>query len=109
MTFRKYRWSKDYESAEEELERLLAAKQIVAERWSAEPGETFSPHTHPHPKQLWCAEGSLTLTINGKALSLQPGDALELPASTPHEGVAGINGCVCYEAPPTAENPTQLV
>jgi quercetin dioxygenase-like cupin family protein len=104
MQLRKYRWSKHYESAEEELIELLATKKIGAERWTADPGEVFEPHVHPQDKQLWCAEGSIVFTVNGsERISLQPGDALELPANTMHEAAAGMAGCVCYEWPPTVQ------
>lgn len=42
-------------------------------------------------------------------ISLQAGDALDLPAYTAHEAVAGLSGCVCYESPRTEENPTLRV
>jgi len=105
MELRKYRWSKDYESAEEELEGLLVAMNITAERWTAEAGQAFATHMHAFDKRLWCAEGSITFTVNGKPISLQPGDALDLPSYTAHEASAGISGCVCYESPSPALNP----
>jgi len=99
MQVRKYRWSKHYESAEEELVNLLAAKHIDAERWTADEMEIFDPHVHPEDHQLWCAEGSIVFTIGNQRISIQPGDALDIPANTFHEAVAGISGCVCYEYP----------
>jgi quercetin dioxygenase-like cupin family protein len=104
MDLRKYRWSKDYESAEEELENLLAAMNITAERWTAKAGEAFAPHMNTLDKRLWCAEGSIVFTVNGKPISLQPGDALNLPKLTAHEALAGISGCTCYESPVPALN-----
>lgn len=98
MQLRKYRWSRDYESAEEELERLFTHKRIKAERWSAEAGESFEHRMYPYNKQLWCAEGSIIFTVNGKRISMQPGDALDLPAGTSHSAIAGFTGAVCYEA-----------
>jgi quercetin dioxygenase-like cupin family protein len=95
---RKYRWSRVYESAEEELESLLRSKDITTERWQAEPIEVFEPHVHDYDKTLWCAEGSIMFEILGNVYSLQPGDVLELPALTMHSAQAGMSGCVCYEA-----------
>lgn len=109
MQLRKYRWSRHYESAEEELHGHLASRGITAERWTAEAGQVFAPHSHPRDKQLFCAEGSITLAVAGKSISLQPGDALDLPAGTVHEAVAGLAGTVCYESPPGAQNPSQPV
>lgn len=105
MDLRKYRWSRDYESAEEELQNLLVAKNIAADRWAAVAGQVFATHMHALDKRLWCAEGSINVTVNGKPISLQPGDTLDLPAYTPHEAVAGISGCVCYESPRQVLNP----
>lgn len=103
MQLRKYRWSKDYESAEEELEALFAHKKITAEKWHAEEFEEFPAHSHGYDKQLWCAEGSIVFTVDdgssqGKRISMQPGDALDLPSGTTHSAVAGFTGAVCYES-----------
>jgi len=99
MQVRKYRWSKHYESAEEELINLLAAKHIDAERWAADEMEIFDPHVHAEDHHIWCAEGSIIFTIDNQRISIQPGDTLDIPANTFHEAVAGISGCVCYEYP----------
>jgi quercetin dioxygenase-like cupin family protein len=105
MKLQKYRWSKVYESAEEELTAQLQAKNIGAERWTADEYESFALHMHAKDKQLWCAEGSITFTVGGKPISLQAGDTLTLPANTPHQALAGMSGCVCYEFPQIADNP----
>jgi quercetin dioxygenase-like cupin family protein len=97
MQLRKYRWSRHYESAEEELQSFLAAKNLDAVRWTAEAGDEFATQRVDHHRLLFCAEGSLSLTADGKAFSLQPGDALELPAGTDHHATAGLAGVVCYE------------
>jgi quercetin dioxygenase-like cupin family protein len=98
MQLRKYRWSRHYESAEEELLQLLHDKKIDAERWDAEPYHEFNLHAHPFDKQLWCAEGSVALMVGEQKYILQPGDALDLPAGTEHSAVVGFTGVVCYEA-----------
>lgn len=103
MNLRKYRWSRDYESAEEELVRLLEAKKISAERWIGEEFEDFPTHKHKLDKQLWCVEGSIVFTINNKEITLQAGDTLDLPANTIHVAKAGFSGVVCYESP--TDNP----
>jgi quercetin dioxygenase-like cupin family protein len=101
MNVRKYRWSKHYESAEEELFRLLAAKNIQAERWTVAEMQPLERRASDHDTQIWCAEGSIIFIVEGKRYSVQPGDTLELPANVPYEATAGISGCVCYEAPIT--------
>jgi len=98
MPVRKYRWSRDYESAEEELEHMLRKRRFKAERWIIEAGETLDLHAHNYDIQLWCAEGSIIFTAGGQSYSLQPGDALDIPANTIHSAIAGMTGAVCYES-----------
>ena len=97
MQIRKYRWSRAYESAEEELVQLLASRRIQAQRWVGEAGEEVDRY-FATDAQLWCAEGSLTCTVKGKTYSLQPGDALDIPESTSADLRIGFSGCVCYES-----------
>lgn len=102
MNIRKYRWSKHYESAEEELLSMFQTKHIDAAPWTAEPMESFEPTVQQHDTHLWCAEGSIIFTVDNQRFSLQPGDALDIPANVFYEAVAGISGCVCYQNPPRA-------
>lgn len=102
MQLRKYRWSRDYESAEEELIQLFAHKKIQAERWHADEFEQFPELSHDYDTRLWCAEGSIVFTVHGadgeRRISIQPGDGLDLPANTRYSAVAGFTGAACYEA-----------
>jgi quercetin dioxygenase-like cupin family protein len=100
MQLRKYRWSPTYEPSEFELIRLLEQRNISAEEWSADAGDSLDvPGDHPGVR-MWCAEGSLTLTADGTAISLQSGDALEIPANTAYSIVGGLTGYTCYRALP---------
>lgn len=78
MNPRKYRWSKVYESAEEELLDFLAARNIVAERHDIEPYEEH-PVAASTAVRIWGVEGTASFTVDGKRFSIQPGDVLELP------------------------------
>lgn len=98
MKLKKYRWSKHYESAEEELVEFLNAMGIKAERWTLEEYQELKPHKHNHNTHFWCAEGSIIFTVNGVEYSLQTGDSLDVPADNKFEAKAGFSGCVCYEA-----------
>jgi len=97
MNVRKYRWSKHYESAEEELIELLAVKHITASRWSLEAGAVLPPRSQAQDKTIWCADGTIIYEIAGKQFSLQPGDTLDIPANTIVQATAGLFGCSCYE------------
>lgn len=98
MKLRKYRWSRVYESAEEELLALLKAKNLAYERWAAEPGEIFTPTKSSYDKTLWFAEGSAIFESNNKQISMQPGDTLDLPANTVYSIMVGLGGFVFYES-----------
>lgn len=97
MKLQKFRWSNVYESSEEELTEFLAARQIVAERWSVEPFDAL-PKPAAESVTLWCAEGATSLRIEGATISLQVGDAIHIPANVAYELAAGMSGCVCYES-----------
>lgn len=97
MELRKYRWSRDYESAEEELVGLFKVRKITAQRWAADEGHHIDPVRNESDKRLWCAEGSLNVTVHDNKFSLQPGDTLDIPKGLMVEIQVGIAGCVCYE------------
>jgi mannose-6-phosphate isomerase-like protein (cupin superfamily) len=98
MKTQKIRWSKVYESTEEELVRFLQVRGIRSSRWAAEAFDTSGPQSRDKDCTIWCAEGSLLVVVNGVSISLQPGDALHIPANTIYETNAGISGCVCYDS-----------
>ena len=105
MQLRKYRWSRDYESAEEELVRQLAVRNVQAERWHIEEHAKIQERTYDFDSRLWCVEGSIVIHADGKNISLQPGDTLDVPAGTGHSASAGMTGAVCFQAPAaTAKN-----
>jgi quercetin dioxygenase-like cupin family protein len=98
MQLRKTRWSRHYESAEEELLALLKLRRIDAERWTADTDQVFAAHAHTYDTQLWCAEGLLVVVADGRRFSLQPGDVLDIPAGVEFEITVGLGGCACYES-----------
>jgi quercetin dioxygenase-like cupin family protein len=98
MAIQKYRWSRDYESAEEELVYFLQSRHIQSEPWTAEAGTMLSAQQHAFDERIWCAEGSLTLQIAGQSISLQPGDTVTIPANASYEIIVGLAGCVCYQS-----------
>lgn len=98
MNVRKYRWSKHYESAEEELVDYLGNKHIDAERWHANEYEVTEKQQHDTDAQFWCVEGSIIFQIDTKEITLQAGDALDVPANTLFASKAGFSGVVCYKA-----------
>jgi quercetin dioxygenase-like cupin family protein len=49
---------------------------------------------------LYCVQGSITFGLpeSGGAITLNPGDRLDLPAGVVHDGVVGPRGVICLEA-----------
>lgn len=97
MKLQKFRWSKVYESTEEELVDFLESRKLAHTHWAAEAFAQVAARTFDQASTIWCAEGSLAVRIEGKTFSLQPGDALPIPADIPFEIAPGISGCICYE------------
>ena len=98
MNLRKFRWSKVYESQEEELTSLFHARNISAEHWAAEAFDRSEGRCFDKEITVWCAEGSLAFRSGDTTVSMQPGDALHVPAGTAFELDAGISGYICYKS-----------
>jgi len=96
MSTQKFRWSKVYESSEEELTALLQGRNIKATRIASDvPGEQMQ-QTAALDSTIWCAEGSFVVHTKSARISLQPGDAMHIPAQTTYDLSAGISGFVYY-------------
>ena len=98
MEPQKYRWSRVYESSEEELVDLLKSQNVAAERWHADEFHDFGEQAFETDTTLWCADGSIIFMVAGKRVSVQAGDAIQFPASYSFTAVAGMSGCTMYEA-----------
>jgi quercetin dioxygenase-like cupin family protein len=96
MSNKKFRWSKVYESSEEELVSFLHSRNLQARRIAAEEFSEALQQVSERNFTIWCAEGSLVVRQESAATSLQPGDALAIEANTPHDLIAGMTGYVCY-------------
>ncbi len=96
MSNKKIRWSKVYESSEEELVEFLRVRNLQAQRTTAEESSTQLQHKSEHDFTIWCAEGSLVLRQDAASISLQPGDAVHVDALVPYDLLAGMTGYVCY-------------
>lgn len=98
MRPRKTRWSKVYESSEEELVAFLQARGVPASRWTADEFEAVPERTLVVATDIYLAEGSASFRAGSQDYSMQPGDAIRLPAGIVLTISAGMSGCVCYEA-----------
>jgi hypothetical protein len=94
---KKFRWSKVYESSEEELIAFLHGRGKQAERITAEASdEALQQISTANTTTIWCAEGSLVVRQGSAAAPLQAGDAVTIDAGIPYNLAAGIAGYVCY-------------
>jgi mannose-6-phosphate isomerase class I len=96
MAHKKIRWSKVYESSEEELVTFLQSRKLQTHRVAADEFTEQLQQVADHAFTIWCAEGSLTVRQDAKSTSVQPGDAITIDAADPYDLIAGMTGYVCY-------------
>lgn len=56
------------------------------------PGAVAPMHTHPHEQVTSVIAGELELTVDGKTMTLTPGQAAVIPPMTPHSA-KGVTAC----------------
>jgi quercetin dioxygenase-like cupin family protein len=78
----------------------LRAEGLDASPWSNGPGDRYGAHEHGYDKVIVVEQGSIEfgLPADGRAVALDTGDRLELPAGTRHDAVVGPSGVTCLEA-----------
>lgn len=94
------RWEGNEIPSEATIRRILDAEGLQPYRWSNAPGDVYGTHTHPYHKVIYVVQGSITFGLpgEGRQITLNVGDRLELPAGTLHNAVVGPEGVVCLEA-----------
>lgn len=90
---------------ERRLTDRLAAEGLHPYMWSNAPGDTYSAHSHDYSKVIYCVRGSITFhllnlgaTSTREAVTITPGDRLELAPGVIHDALVGPAGVVCLEA-----------
>jgi len=99
MNPKKYRWSKVYESAEEELQEFLQSRNITAERHAIDAYEERTVSI-TNSTRIWGAEGNAYFTIGGKRYSMQPGDVLEVPTDCECVVTTSLSDFAWYQSTP---------
>lgn len=56
--------------------------QLCAWRVDVPAGQTGTPHSPSREEVICCVDGELTITLDGTAHSLRPGDAVYVPADS---------------------------
>ncbi|NIS81409.1 MAG: cupin domain-containing protein [Anaerolineales bacterium] len=99
-TLRVKRWDGVDPAVERETAECLCAEGLHPYRWSNNPGDINSAHSHKYHKVIVVVKGSITFGLSEHAqdLDLNPGDRLGLPAGTRHQALVGPDGVVCLEA-----------
>lgn len=94
------RWAEAHPPGEASLRERYEAEGLRPYRWSNGPGDVYAVHTHSYHKVIYVVRGSITfgLPAEGRQVSLEAGDRLDLPAGVAHEAVVGPQGVVCLEA-----------
>jgi quercetin dioxygenase-like cupin family protein len=69
-------------------------REVVQVRVDFDPGSAAPRHTHPGEEIIYVLEGTLEYVIDGKPVTVKPGDVLFVPARTVHsvKNVGGGNG-----------------
>lgn len=69
-------------------------REVVQVRVDFDPGYVSPRHTHPGEEIIYVLEGSLEYEIDGKLVTVKPGDVLFVPAKTFHsaKNVGTSNG-----------------
>lgn len=94
------RWPHPGPPDEHTLRGILAQEDLSPYVWANSPGDTYEAHRHDDHKVIYVISGSIEFGLpeQGRSVSLQPGDRLELPAGVLHEAVVGPHGVSCLEA-----------
>lgn len=94
-------WDASSPPDETALRARCAAEGLTPHAWSNGPHYRYPPHTHAYHKVLYVLSGEITfeLPATGEALTLRPGDRLDLPPGTIHAARVGPTGVTCLEAP----------
>jgi uncharacterized protein YjlB len=83
-----------------DVEARLMAEGLDPGRWSNGPNDRYAAHEHAYDKVLVVSAGTIAfyLAAQRDAVSLTPGDRLDLPAGTSHAALVGPTGVTCLEA-----------
>ena len=94
------KWNRPDQPTEAGLKQLMSEDGLVPHTWSNAPEDVYAAHEHSYHKVIFVVSGTITFgfPIEGKPITLTPGDRLDLPAGVRHNAVVGPDGVVCLEA-----------
>lgn len=94
----KFRWSRVYESTEEELLDFLAARSIDAQRVHLAEFTQTEGTVAGQDTVFYCVDGSMNITIDKDKIAIQAGDAVTARQGQSYFIDAGLTGCTYYAA-----------
>jgi quercetin dioxygenase-like cupin family protein len=94
------RWPSKEAVTEAEIQKLLANEGLLPYKWSNNPGDVYSAHSHGYSKVIYVVQGSIIFGLpeSGQRIELFVGDRLDLPSGIQHNAQVGSEGVVCLEA-----------
>ena len=92
-------WEEDINPTEENIRQILKSEGYSVFKWSNDPNDYFSPHSHDYLQIFYVIEGSLTIRSVDDDITYEvnPGDRVEVRPGLIHEATIGPNGVVCLE------------
>lgn len=85
--------------SEAKLRAKLEARGYVVTRYTYPPGTYFPEHTHQVDKIDAVLSGYFRMTLGGRAVVLQAGDCMAVPAGAVHSAeVVGVEAVISLDA-----------
>ena len=94
------RWPDEEPVTETGIQKLMANENLIPYKWSNQPGDVYSAHSHGYDKVIFVVKGSITFGLpnSGQRIELFAGDRLDLPSRINHDALVGSEGVICLEA-----------
>ena len=80
------RWNKETAPSLDALRTALTGEGFGVSEWTDPPGTVYPVHSHEYTETRWVVHGRLRVGLpeTGDEFVLNPGDRLDIPATTPH-------------------------
>ncbi len=68
--------------------RFIHTETMTFAYWEVKAGSVVPEHSHVHEQVAHVLEGKFTLTVDGVAMELEPGNVAVVPSNIKHSGIA---------------------
>ena len=72
--------------------RFVHSDNVTLAYWTIDEGAALPEHSHPHEQVANVLEGTFSLTVDGEAREVRPGDVAVIPGGVAHSGRA-VTAC----------------